>query len=71
MATSNNLGPTQGPILLGKNYEFWSLRMRSFLQAHDCWDPVDLGYVEPDPSRSSCHEQSRKSCSGRIEEKRE
>jgi hypothetical protein len=50
MATSNNLGPTQGPILLGKNYEFWSLRMRSLLQAHECWDPVDHGYVEPDPT---------------------
>jgi hypothetical protein len=50
MATSSNLGPTQGPILLGKNYDFWSLRMRSFLQAQECWDPVDLGYMEPDPT---------------------
>jgi hypothetical protein len=24
--------------------------MRSFLQAQECWDPVDLGYVEPDPA---------------------
>jgi hypothetical protein len=47
MATSKNLGPTQGPILLGNNYEFWSLRMRSFLQAQECLDLVDLGYVEP------------------------
>jgi hypothetical protein len=50
MATSNNLGTTQGPILLGKNYEFLSLRMKSFLQAQECWDPVDRGYVEPDPT---------------------
>ena len=49
MATSNHLGTTQGLIILGKKYEFWSLRMRSFLQAHECWDPVDLGYVKPDP----------------------
>ena len=47
MATSSNLGPTQGLILLGKNYEFCFIRMRSFLQAQECWDPVDLGYVEP------------------------
>jgi hypothetical protein len=47
MAMSSNLGPTQGPILLGKNYEFWSLQMRSFLQAQECLDPVDHGYVEP------------------------
>jgi hypothetical protein len=46
MATSRNLGPTQGPIPLGKNYVFWSLRMRSFLQEQEYWDPMDLGYVE-------------------------
>jgi hypothetical protein len=50
MATSSNLGPTQGLILLGKNYEFWSLRMKSLWHAQECWDPVDLGYVEPDPA---------------------
>jgi hypothetical protein len=50
MASTSNLGPTQGPILLGKNYEFLSLRMRLFLQAQECWEPVDLGYVEPDPA---------------------
>ena len=50
MATSSNLGPTQGPILLGKNYEFWSLRMKYFLQAQECWDLVDHGYVELDPA---------------------
>jgi hypothetical protein len=53
MATFSNLGPTQGLILLGKNYEFWSLRMRSFLQAQECWDLVDLGYVEPDRTNLS------------------
>jgi hypothetical protein len=50
MATSSNLGTTQGPILLGKNYEFWSIRMRYFLQSQEWWDPVNLGYVEPDPT---------------------
>jgi hypothetical protein len=53
MALSSNLGPTQGLILLGKNYEFWSLQMRSFLQARECWEPVDLRYVEPDPAALS------------------
>jgi hypothetical protein len=50
MAMSSNLGPTQGLILLGKNYEFWSPWMRSFLQPQECWDLMDLGYVEPDPT---------------------
>jgi hypothetical protein len=53
MASSSNLGPTQGLILLGKNYELWSLRMRSFLQEKEFWEPVDLGYVEPDPATLS------------------
>ena len=43
MATYSNLGPTQGPILLGKNYEFWSLRMKYFLQAQERWDISDFG----------------------------
>jgi len=30
-------------------YEFWSIRMRSLLQEQECWDPVDLGYLELDP----------------------
>jgi len=50
MATSRNLGPTQRLLPLGKNYEFWSIRMRYFLQAQECWDPVNLGYAEPDPA---------------------
>jgi hypothetical protein len=50
MVTSSNLGPTQRPILLGKNYDFWSLEMRSFLQEKECWDLVDHGYVEPEPT---------------------
>jgi hypothetical protein len=60
MATSSNLGPTQGPILIGKNYEFWSLRMRSFLQAQECWDPVDYGYLEPDPADLSAMSNQQK-----------
>ena len=49
MATSSNIGPTQGPILLGKNYEFLSLRMQSFFQEKESWDPMDLVNVETDP----------------------
>jgi hypothetical protein len=60
MATSSNLGPTQGPILLGKNYEFWTLQMRSFLQAQECWDPVNHGYVEPDPADLSAMTNQQK-----------
>jgi hypothetical protein len=60
MAPFSNLGPTQGPILLGKNYDFWSLQMRSFPQAQECWDPVDLGYVEPDPAVLSAMTNAQK-----------
>ena len=27
--------------------------MKSFLQAQECWDPVDHGYVEPDSAELS------------------
>jgi hypothetical protein len=60
MVSSRNLGPTRGLILLGKNYEFWSLRMRSFLQAQECWDPVDHGYVELDPTGLSAMTNQQK-----------
>jgi hypothetical protein len=48
MASTSNLGKTQGPVLVGKNYEFWSLRMKTFLQVQECWEPVENGFSEPD-----------------------
>ena len=60
MATSSNLRPSQGLILLGNNYEFWSLRMRPFLQEQECWDPVDHGYVEPYLADMSCMTNQQK-----------
>ena len=32
--------------LLGKYYEFWSLRMKRFLEVEECWDSLLKGYVE-------------------------
>jgi hypothetical protein len=60
MVSSSNLGPAQGPILLGKNYEFWSLQMKSFLQAQEWWYPVDHGYVEPDSADLSAMTNQQK-----------
>ena len=34
--------------------------MRSFLQAQECWDPVDHGYVEPDPADLSAMTNQQK-----------
>jgi hypothetical protein len=45
---SLNLFSIQPPILVGFNYEFWSLRMGYFLQSHRCWDFVQSWFQEPD-----------------------
>jgi hypothetical protein len=67
MATSSNLGPTQGSILLGKNYEFWSLRMRSSYKhksdgIHGSWI---CGTRSNRPFR---HDKPTENCSGNSEE---
>jgi hypothetical protein len=38
------------PLFDGKNYAFWSIRMRAFLQAQgfDVWKVVVNGYTAPD-----------------------
>ncbi|XP_022863923.1 uncharacterized protein LOC111383959, partial [Olea europaea var. sylvestris] len=34
------------PIMFGgENYEYWSVRMRAFLMAHDLWEIVEEGYT--------------------------
>ena len=35
------------PILTGKNYEEWAIKMRTLLRSHDVWELVAHGYVEP------------------------
>ena len=43
-STSSSL---QNPIFTGKNYEYWSLTMKSLFRGQDVWEIVQHGYAEP------------------------
>jgi Ni,Fe-hydrogenase I small subunit len=38
----------QPPTLVGSNYDFWSVKVKSILQGHGCWDCVETGFIEAD-----------------------
>ena len=41
-STSNQTIPL--PIFKGENYDFWSIKMRTFFMSQDLWDIVDKGF---------------------------
>ena len=43
-STSSSL---QTPIFTGKNYEYWSLRMKALFRDRDVWEIVQHGFAEP------------------------
>ena len=40
-------GSLQTPIFTGKNYEYWSLKMKALFIGQDVWEIVQHGYAEP------------------------
>jgi hypothetical protein len=44
MASASNMQP---PTFTSKNYELWSLTMKSLFWGQDVWEIVENGYVEP------------------------
>jgi len=47
MESSNNpLLTRRGPVLTGKNYDEWSIKMKNFLPYEDCWEVVVNGFKE-------------------------
>ena len=46
--STSNLKQISGPVLTGTNYEFWSIKMKTFLQLNKCWDMVETEFKEPD-----------------------
>ncbi|ONI29883.1 hypothetical protein PRUPE_1G219500 [Prunus persica] len=53
MASSSNSSTIENiqnlmPILDGKNYEYWSLQMKTLFISQDLWDLVEDGYEEPE-----------------------
>ena len=43
MATSNIL--QSPPLFRGENYNYWAVKMKSFLLAHDLWEIVEEGFA--------------------------
>ena len=37
-------GSLQTPILIGNNYEYWSLTMKALFKGHNLWEIVQHGY---------------------------
>jgi hypothetical protein len=46
MALNNSLVQYQIPLLCGENYEYWSVKMRTFLISQDLWMFVSAGCTE-------------------------
>lgn len=47
MASSSNVSQPQIPLLTGKNYEFWAVKIKTLFCSQDVWDFVENGFVEP------------------------
>ena len=44
--SSSNMSSLKTLIFTGKNYEYWSLTMKSLFRGQDVWDIVQNGYAE-------------------------
>ncbi|XP_017431761.1 uncharacterized protein LOC108339125 [Vigna angularis] len=45
---ANTRVPFQVPMITKSNYDNWSLRMVALLGAHDVWEVVEKGHIEPE-----------------------
>ena len=48
MANTSSLKLISGPLLTGANHEFWSIKMKTFLQLKKWWDMVETEFKEPE-----------------------
>ena len=60
MASTNTLKPISRPVLTEANYEFWSIKMKTFLQLNKCWDMVEIEFKEPDATALATMNNSQK-----------
>ncbi|XP_070667764.1 uncharacterized protein [Malus domestica] len=45
---SNAMAAFQVPVLNSNNFDNWSIKMKAFLGAHNVWEVVEKGYIEPE-----------------------
>lgn len=48
MANVVRLSSITIPIISGKNYDFWSVKMRTYLCSQDLWDIIEEGFATPE-----------------------
>ena len=48
------------PIIKGQNYQFWSLKIKTLLDAQELWDVVETGILEGNANqlREQCKRDS-------------
>ncbi|XP_024164842.1 uncharacterized protein LOC112171945 [Rosa chinensis] len=47
-ASTSNQTSLPLPIFSGENYNFWSIKMRTYFMSQDLWDIVDRGFSTPE-----------------------
>ena len=60
MASTSSLKMISGLILTKANYEFWSMKMKTFLHLNKCWDMVETKFIEPDTNNLDAMSNSQK-----------
>jgi len=48
MATTNQTSSISIPIFTGENYDFWSVKMKTFFHSQDLWDIIEEGFTIPE-----------------------
>ena len=48
MATTNQTSSIPVPIFTGENYDFWSVKMKTFFRSQDLWDIIEDGFTIPE-----------------------
>lgn len=48
MSGSSSSSLPLSTVFNGESYDFWSVKMKAFLMAHDLWDVIEQGYEQPD-----------------------
>ena len=60
MASTSSLKPISEPVLTETNYEFWSIKMKTFMQLNKCWDMVETEFKEPNATTLAAMNNAQK-----------
>ena len=61
MASTCISKPISRPVLTRANYEFWSIKMKTFHHLNKCWDMVETEFREADTNSLNVMNNSYKS----------